>query len=116
VAVGQEHGREELPSGAPGTGSIFTLAFIVILLPGVVAYGLLRVVGLPIGVAGLLGLLIVLISLGLYPWVLQKLRWVPPRRARSSRARAGAAGAQPSDGLPPADPTQQVEGRVDGSR
>jgi hypothetical protein len=64
----------------PGVGSIFVLAFLVILVPGIVVYALLRLAGLSIGSAGSLGLLMILICLGLYPKVLMKLGWVPARR------------------------------------
>ena len=68
--------------GAPGLGSIFVLAYIVILVPGVLVYILLRLAGLAIGPAGLLGLLMCFLCLGLYPTVLRRLKWVPPRRKR----------------------------------
>ncbi|SBW28700.1 putative membrane protein [Candidatus Protofrankia californiensis] len=67
-----------------GIGSIFTLAFLVILLPGVAGYALLRLAGLAIGPSGLLGLLLMFVCLGLYPSLLQRLGWVP-RRARRPR-------------------------------
>ncbi|WP_250283266.1 MULTISPECIES: hypothetical protein [unclassified Frankia] len=76
--------RRVLPEGSAGIGSIFTLAFLAILLPGVAAYALLRFAGLAIGPAGLLGLLVMFVCLGLYPSLLQRLGWVP-RRARRSR-------------------------------
>ncbi len=115
MVAGQEPRRQELPPGAPGIGSIFVLAFLVILLPGVVAYALLRLAGLPIGAAGLLGLLVVFVGLGLYPWVLQKLRWVPPRRARSSRP-LGQSGQRRRSGTQAPAGGQQPEGRTDESR
>ncbi len=70
------------PTGSAGIGSIFTLAFLVILVPGVAAYALLRLAGLAIGPAGLLGLLVMFICLGLYPSVLQRLGWVRRRTRR----------------------------------
>jgi hypothetical protein len=73
------------PPGSAGIGSIFLLAFLVILLPAVVVYGLLRAAGLAIGPAGLLGLLISIVCLGLYPRLLLKLGWVPPRRRPGGR-------------------------------
>ncbi|MGF7237017.1 MAG: hypothetical protein ACQSGP_18950 [Frankia sp.] len=45
-------------------------------------YVLLRAVGLAIGPAGLLGLLVMFVCLGFYPSLLLKLGWVPPRRRR----------------------------------
>ncbi|WP_235433253.1 hypothetical protein [Protofrankia coriariae] len=77
--------RRVLPRGSAGIGSIFTLAFLAILLPGVAAYALLRLAGLAIGPAGLLGLLVMFVCLGLYPSLLQRLGWVPRRRARRTR-------------------------------
>ncbi|WP_322753693.1 hypothetical protein [Frankia sp. Cas3] len=70
------------PKGSAGIGSIFTLAFLVILVPGVAAYAVARVAGLAIGPAGLLGLLVMFICLGLYPSVLQRLGWVRRRTRR----------------------------------
>jgi hypothetical protein len=72
--------RPARPAGLPGIGSIFALAFLMILVPGLVAYSVLRLAGLPIGPAGLLGLLVVFVGLGLYPTVLQRLGWVRRRR------------------------------------
>ncbi|WP_242606907.1 hypothetical protein [Protofrankia symbiont of Coriaria ruscifolia] len=77
-------GRRARPKGSVGIGSIFTLAFLVILLPGVAGYALLRLAGLAIGPSGLLGLLLMFVCLGLYPSLLQRLGWVP-RRARRPR-------------------------------
>ena len=74
--------------GAPGIGSIFVLAFLVILMPGVVAYVLLSWAGLEIGPAGLLGLLVVFVGLGVFPTVLRKLGWVR-RPSRPSPPRSG---------------------------
>jgi len=59
------------------------LAFLVILVPGVVAYVLLDWAGLAIGPAGLLGLLVVFLGLGLFPTVLRRLGWVPTKKRRS---------------------------------
>jgi hypothetical protein len=106
--------RPGVRPGAPGIGSIFILAFLVILVPGLAAYVLLRVAGLAIGPAGLLGLLVVFTGLGLYPWVLQRLGWVPPRRSRAGRAAGTGVGRPPSA----ADGTaaRRPEGDRDGSR
>ncbi|OHV38782.1 hypothetical protein CC117_03435 [Parafrankia colletiae] len=81
-------GRPVRPPGAPGMGSIFVLAFLVILVPGLVAYSLLRWAGLAIGPAGLLGLLIILVGLGIYPSLLQRLGWVRRRGRRPARNRS----------------------------
>ena len=74
------------PPGSAGIGSIFVLAFLVILVPAVVVYGLLRLAGLAIGPAGLLGLLVAFGCLGIYPKVLMKLGWVPSRRRPGGQA------------------------------
>ncbi|EIV94205.1 hypothetical protein [Frankia sp. QA3] len=71
------------PPGAPGIGSIFVLAFLVILVPGVAVYVLLDWAGLPIGGASLLGLLVVFLGLGFFPTVLRRLGWVPTKKRRS---------------------------------
>ncbi|WP_235498363.1 MULTISPECIES: hypothetical protein [unclassified Frankia] len=86
VRAGQA--RPARPAGAPGMGSIFVLAFLVILVPGLVAYSLLRWAGLAIGPAGLLGLLIIFLGLGFYPALLQRLGWVRRRARRTSRNRS----------------------------
>ncbi|EFC85565.1 hypothetical protein FrEUN1fDRAFT_1229 [Parafrankia sp. EUN1f] len=86
VRAGQA--RPNRPAGAPGMGSIFVLAFLVILVPGLVAYSLLRWAGLAIGPAGLLGLLIIFLGLGFYPALLQRLGWVRRRARRTSRNRS----------------------------
>jgi hypothetical protein len=77
--------RPVRPPGAPGIGSIFVLAFLVILVPGVAAYAVLDWVGLPIGAASLLGLLIVFVGLGSFPMVLRRLGWVPTKSAARRR-------------------------------
>ncbi|WP_041254930.1 hypothetical protein [Frankia sp. EAN1pec] len=79
--------RPVRPEGAPGMGSIFVLAFLVILVPGLVACSLLRWCGLAIGPAGLLGLLVIIVGLGFFPSVLQRLGWVRRRRGRPARNR-----------------------------
>lgn len=76
--------RPPRPAGAPGMGSIFILAFLVILVPGLVAYSLLRWAGVAIGPAGLLGLLVVFLGLGFYPSLLQRLGWVRRRGRRAA--------------------------------
>jgi membrane protein YdbS with pleckstrin-like domain len=66
-------------------GSIFVLAFLVILLPGVAVYAVLDWAGLPIGGASLLGLLVVFVSLGSYPVVLRRLGWAGTGSATKRR-------------------------------
>lgn len=77
--------RPARPAGAPGIGSIFVLAFLVILVPGVGVYAVLHWAGLPIGGASLLGLLVVFIGLGSFPMVLRRLGWVPSRSTARRR-------------------------------
>jgi hypothetical protein len=73
------------PPGSPGIGSISTLAFVVILVPGIGVYLALHAAGLAIGPAGLLGLLVMFVCLGLYPPLLVRLGWVR-RRPRARKA------------------------------
>ncbi|MBX6389691.1 MAG: hypothetical protein IRZ08_11965 [Frankia sp.] len=80
-----ESGAARRAVGRPGMGSIFVLAFLVILVPGIAVYVLARTFGLALGPSCLLGLLAVFIGLALYPSVLVKLGWVPPRRRPAGR-------------------------------
>ncbi|OHV49386.1 hypothetical protein BCD48_13010 [Pseudofrankia sp. BMG5.36] len=68
--------------GQAGIGSIFVLAFIVILVPGIVVYLVSHALGLGLGPASLLGLLTVIVCLGCYPSVLVRLGWVRRRSRR----------------------------------
>ncbi|MCK9894278.1 hypothetical protein [Frankia sp. AgB32] len=77
--------RPARPPGAPGIGSIFVLAFLVILVPGIAVYVVLNWAGLAIGPAGLLGLLVVFLGLGFFPTVLRRLGWVPSRKSTRKR-------------------------------
>ncbi|OHV41927.1 hypothetical protein BCD49_01980 [Pseudofrankia sp. EUN1h] len=63
-------------------GSIFVLAFIVILVPGIAVYLVLHALGLGLGPASLLGLLTVIVCLACYPSVLLRLGWVRKRPRR----------------------------------
>jgi hypothetical protein len=76
------------PGGA-GIGSIFVLAFLAILGPGVVVYVVAHAVGLGLPPATLLGLLTVIVCLALYPTLLLRLGWVKrdPRRRAAGRTR-----------------------------
>lgn len=65
--------------GEPGIGAIAALAFIVVMVPGILLYVVLRVVGLGIGPAGLLGLLLMLACVFVYPLLLRRLGWVGRR-------------------------------------
>ncbi|WP_232303855.1 hypothetical protein [Pseudofrankia sp. DC12] len=76
------------PAGGAGIGSIFVLAFLVILVPGVVLYLVTHALGLGLAPATLLGLLTVIVCLALYPSVLVRLGWVKKRQ------RAKPAGRQ----------------------
>ncbi len=75
--------RVRPPGAAPGIGSIFVLAFLVILIPGVAVYVVLDWAGLPIGGASMLGLLVVFLGLGFFPTVLRRLGWVPTKKRGS---------------------------------
>ena len=59
----------------PGIGSITALAFVVVLVPAVVLAAVLRAVGANLGVACMLGLLVAIIGMGLYPRLLKRLGW-----------------------------------------
>ncbi|WP_238435817.1 MULTISPECIES: hypothetical protein [unclassified Frankia] len=93
--VGQSTRRPEAarpapfrPAGGAGIGSIFVLAFLVILLPGVVLYLVTHALGLGLAPSTLLGLLLVIVCLALFPSVLVRLGWVKKRQ------RAKPAGRQ----------------------
>jgi hypothetical protein len=60
------------------------LAAVVVLVPGIVVYVALRAVGLGIGGAGLLGLLVMIIGMVAYPVILRRTGWVGPPRPRPS--------------------------------
>jgi hypothetical protein len=60
-------------SSAPGLGAVLALAFAITLVPGVAVAGLLRLAGLPLGAALLLGLLAVFAGMGCYPVLLRRL-------------------------------------------
>ncbi|MBL7496046.1 hypothetical protein I6A84_03555 [Frankia sp. CNm7] len=65
-------------------GSIFVLAFLVILVPGIAMYLVTHALGLGLAPSTLLGLLTVIVCLALYPSVLVRLGWVR-RRPRKKR-------------------------------
>lgn len=73
------------PANGAGIGSIFVLAFLVILVPGVVVYLVTHALGLGLAPSTLLGLLTVIVCLALYPSVLLRLGWVK-KRPRSKPA------------------------------
>jgi hypothetical protein len=64
-------------SSTPSLGLVLALAFLITLVPGILVAVLLRLVGVPIGPALLLGLLAVFVGMGCYPRVLR--RWGGPR-------------------------------------
>jgi len=66
-------------AGRAGIGSIFVLAFLVILVPGIAVYLVTHAAGLALAPSTLLGLLTVIVCLGLYPSVLLRLGWVKKR-------------------------------------
>jgi hypothetical protein len=68
--------------GQAGIGSIFVLAFIVILVPGIAVYLVSHALGLALGPASLLGLLTVIVCLACYPSVLLRLGWERRRPRR----------------------------------
>lgn len=59
------------------------LAAVVVLVPGIVVYSGLRALGLGIGGAGLLGLLVMIVGMVAYPMILRRTGWVGPPRPRS---------------------------------
>jgi hypothetical protein len=72
------------PPKPPGIGAISMLAAVVVLVPGIVVYVLLRAAGLAIGPAGLLGLLVMILGMVAYPVLLRRTGWVGPPRARQA--------------------------------
>lgn len=75
----QPGGPGRRPPGSAGLGSVFVLAFLVILAPGVAVYLVTHALGLGLPPATLLGLLTVVVCLCLYPSVLIRLGWVKKR-------------------------------------
>jgi hypothetical protein len=72
------------------------LAAVVVLVPGLLVYVALRALGLGIGPAGLLGLLVMIVGMAAYPMILRRTGWVGP-----SSARRAAPGARPDEGEGP---------------
>ncbi len=66
-------------AGEPGIGAIAALAFVVVMVPGILLYVVLRAFGLAIGPAGLLGLLVMFVCVFAYPVLLRRLGWVGRR-------------------------------------
>jgi len=67
------------PPPADQIGRIWVLAFATVLIPGILVFIALRAAGAPLGPAGLLGLLVMLVSSVTYPLLLKRLGWVGRR-------------------------------------
>jgi hypothetical protein len=85
---------DERAGSRPGIGSIFVLAYLVILVPGIAVYLVTHALGLALGPACLLGLLAVFVGLGFYPKVLVRLGWVRRRRRPAAGRRPEAVPAR----------------------
>ncbi len=72
-------GTPPAAAGEPGIGAIAALAFVVVMVPGILLYVVLRAFGLAIGPAGLLGLLVMFVCVFAYPVLLRRLGWVGRR-------------------------------------
>jgi hypothetical protein len=86
------------PRRPPGIGAISLLAAVVVLVPGLVCYAALRALGLGVGGAGVLGLFVMIISMGCYPVILRRTGWVGPPRSRSPHPESDDA--DPAGGRP----------------
>lgn len=62
-----------MASSPPSLGTVLVLAFLITLVPGILVAVVLRLVGLSLGPALLLGLLAVFVGMGCYPRVLRRL-------------------------------------------
>lgn len=62
-----------MANGTPSLGAVMALAFVITLVPGILVAVVLRLIGLPLGPALLLGLLAVFVGMGCYPRVLRRL-------------------------------------------
>ena len=85
----------------PGIGSISLLAAVVVLVPGILVYLLMRAVGLGIGPAGLLGLLVMIGGMVAYPLILRRTGWVGPPRPRAASPGTRQRGARQDEGEAP---------------
>ena len=86
---------ERRPPKPAGIGAISMLAAVVVLVPGIVLYVLLRAVGLGIGGAGVIALFVMILGMVVYPLVLRRTGWVGPPPARRT------PGAGPDEGERP---------------
>ena len=68
------------PPPAPDhIGRIWALAFAAVLVPGILVAVAVRAAGGPLAAAGLLGLLVMLVSSVAYPFLLKRWGWVDRR-------------------------------------
>jgi hypothetical protein len=79
VAAQDSPAANRPPPPADRTGRIWVLAFATVLIPGILVFIALRAAGAPLGPAGLLGLLVMLVSSVAYPLLLKRLGWVDRR-------------------------------------
>lgn len=68
------------------------LAVVVVLVPGLLLYSLLRALGLEIGPAGVLGLLLMIVGMGVYPVILRRTGWVGPSQRPAPRNKSATQG------------------------
>ncbi len=62
-----------MTNSTPGLGTVLAIAFLITMVPGILVAVVMRLVGLPLGPALLLGLLAVFVGMGCYPRVLRRL-------------------------------------------
>ena len=89
------------PPKPPGIGAISMLAAVVVLVPGILVYVLLRAVGLGIGGAGVIGLFVMILGMVAYPVLLRRTGWVGPPRARPAPGGSSAGGTDTDEGERP---------------
>jgi membrane protein YdbS with pleckstrin-like domain len=86
---------ERRPPKPAGIGAISMLAAVIVLVPGIVVYVLLRAVGLGIGGAGVIALFVMILGMVVYPLVLRRTGWVGPPPARRGPGSRGDGGEGP---------------------
>jgi hypothetical protein len=62
-----------MAGSTPSLGTVLALAFVITMVPGILVAVVLRLVGVPLGPALLLGLLAVFAGMGFYPRLLRRL-------------------------------------------
>ena len=62
-----------MAGSTPSLGTVLALAFVITLVPGILVAVVLRLVGVPLGPALLLGLVAVFVGMGCYPRLLRRL-------------------------------------------